>query len=118
MAFLHGGIGLFLVFGIGGVNDAPSYEGLSRILPMDAWGILLLISATAFLATVIQEDKLEYWSMILAGTIGVVTFGLLAMASLELAVNQANTINHIVVASIDMIVAILGGVALWLRRNG
>lgn len=116
-AFQHGAVGIFFVFGDVTTLGSNAFKGMANLLPMDAWGILLLVSAIAFIITVLQERKLEYWFMLLAGITGMVTFSLLAMANMELSVNQTNTINYIIIASIDMIVAILGGIALWLRRT-
>lgn len=116
-AFQHGAIGVFLVFSDINALNSNAFKGMSKILPMDVWGIILLTSAVAFVITVLQEHKIEYWFMLLAGATGMVTFGLLSMASIELSVNQTNTINYIIIASIDLIVAILGGVGLWLRRT-
>lgn len=116
-AFQHGAIGVFFVFTKMTYLQSSALKGMANIMPMDAWGILLLISAVAFVVTVLQEHKLEYWFMLLAGITGMVTFALLSMASIELSVNQTNTINYIIIASIDLIVAILGGVGLWLRRT-
>lgn len=116
-AFQHGSIGLFLVFEDLTILKSKTIAGMSSILPMEAWGIILLVSSASFLLSVLQENKLEYWFMLLAGTTGVITFSLLSMASMELSTNQTNTVNYMIIASIDIIVAIIGGVALWRRRT-
>lgn len=116
-AFQHGAIGTFLLFSDLNTINSRAFNGMAKILPMDAWGIILIVSGVAFVITVLQEHKLQYWFMLLAGITGTSTFGLLAMASIELSVNQTNTINYIIIASIDIIIAILGGVGLWLRRG-
>lgn len=116
-AFQHGAVGIFFMFAKIDSKMSNALKGMDELLPMDAWGIILLVSSVAFVVTVLQEHKLEYWFMLLAGTTGMVTFALLSMASIELSVNQTNTINYIIIASIDLIVAILGGVGLWLRRT-
>jgi hypothetical protein len=114
--FQHGAIGAFFIFSDELITQMKAFQGMSNILPMDVWGIVLMVSAVAFIATTLQENKSQYWFMILAGLTGMVTFSLLAMANIELSSSQTNTINYIIIASIDIIIAILGGVALWLRR--
>lgn len=113
-AFQHGAIGIFFVF-----NNLSGnvFKGMAKILPMEVWGIILLVSAVAFLVTTFQEKHIEFWFMLVAGVTGMVTFSLLSMANMELSVNQTNTINYIIIASIDLIVAILGGIGLWVRRS-
>lgn len=118
-AFQHGSIGLFLVLEsvVTLREKSKTLDAMAWILPMDIWGIILLVSAGAFLFSVLQAGKAEYWLMIIAGISGGVTFGFLSMASMELSVNQTNTVNYMIIASIDMIVAIVGGVALWRRKD-
>jgi hypothetical protein len=115
-AFQHGAVGFFFItFDMNNIYS-EAFSGMSNILPMYIWGIIMLISCISFVMSVLQENKLEYWLMLLAGITGMVTFSMLAMANIEFSVNQTNTINYIIIASIDVIIAILGGVALWLRR--
>lgn len=116
-AFQHG------VFGVSFIryNDNDMYstyfKGLIDIMPLTMWGLVLVLSTVSFIIAAVQEGKLEYIFMLTAGLSGMITFALLAMASIELSMQQTNTVNYIVIASIDLIVAILGGVALWLRRD-
>lgn len=116
-AFQHGAIGAFFM-----LNDNPEeyshyFKGMIAIMPLTYWGLLLILSTASFIFATVQEGKLEYIFMLIAGLSGMITFALLAMASIELSIHQTNTVNYIVIASIDLIVAILGGVALWLRRD-
>lgn len=115
-AFQHGAIGVFFVFSDISSIGSNAFDGMARILPMDAWGIILLVSSAAFIVTTFQEKSIEFWFMLVAGVTGMVTFSLLAMANIELSVNQTNTINYIIIASIDLIVAMLGGIGIWVRR--
>lgn len=118
-AFQHGSIGIFLV--LESVDEltarSSTLQAMSKILPMDIWGIILLVASVSFVVSVLQVGRSEYSSMVLAGATGGITFAFLSMASMELSVNQTNTVNYMIIASIDIIVAIVGGVALW-RRKG
>lgn len=116
-AFQHGAVGFFFLFSNPTNMQSEYLDGLREIFPMDVWGIVLIVSSLSFVFTILQENKLEYWFMMLAGSTGGLTFSLLAMASLELSIYQTNTINYIIIASIDIIIAIVGGVAVWLRRT-
>lgn len=112
-AFQHGAIGMFFLFTELTVVQSSALRGLAMIMPIGAWGVILMVSCFSFVFSVLQVGRVEYIFMIIAGITGMVTFSLLAMASIELSISQTNTLNYIVIASIDMLVAILGGVALW-----
>lgn len=116
-AFQHAAIGIFFMFSTEQLLAYNSFKGMNELLPMDAWGIILLMSAVCFLLSTLFENKVQYYFMMVAGATGMVTFGLLAMASIELSTNQTNTINYIIIASIDIIIAIIGGIAVWLRKT-
>ena len=115
-AFQHGAVGVFFIFGDKQILQMKAFKGMSRLLPMDAWGILLLVSALCFTLSILQENSLQHYFMVAAGTSGMITFSLLAMASIELSTNQTTSLNYIIIASIDILIAILGGVAIWLRK--
>lgn len=115
-AFQHGAVGLVFIFQSSYIVKMEAFRGMSKLLPMDAWGIILVISAVCFVLSIIQEHFVKYYFMIIAGSTGMVAFSLLSMANLELAVNQTNSLNYIIIASIDVLIAILGGVAIWLRK--
>ena len=116
-AFQHGVIGVSFIR----YNDNDMYstyfKGLIDIMPLTMWGLVLMLSTVSFIIAAVQENKMEYIFMFIAGLSGVITFALLAMASIELSMEQTDTVNYVIIASIDLIVAILGGVALWLRRD-
>lgn len=116
-AFQHGAVGIVLLLMDDEILAIPAFEGMARILPINIWGVIMLISAVLFVLSAIQENKSKYWFMMLSGLAGTIPFSLLAMANIEMAVGHTNTVNYIIIASIDAIVAIIGGVALWLRRG-
>lgn len=116
-AFQHFAIGMFFISIDNPEEYSIYFKGMIDIMPMDMWGLVLVLSTVAFVLATLQEGKMEYIFMLIAGSTGMVTFALLAMASIELSQNETNTVNYILIASIDLIVAILGGVALWFRRD-
>lgn len=116
-AFQHGSVGAFFISHDDPQNYSPYFKGMIDIMPMGAWGMLLIVSTASFIFAALQEGRPESMFMLLAGVSGMVTFALLAMASIELSENQTNTVNYIIIASIDFIVAVLGGVALWRRKT-
>lgn len=116
-AFAHGSIGLFLV-----VSDLERFnskvlKAMGYVVPMSVWGLLFLVTAITFILIALQEGKAKHISMIVAGLMGAMVFGLMAMASLELSVNQTNTMNYIFISSVDLIIATLGGVTLWKSKT-
>lgn len=116
-SFMHGAIGVFLVFNDLSQYKSKVFDSMSHYVPMSFWGIMFLISAVSFIIVTIQEGRPKYIFMIVAGLFGSIIFGLLAMASLELSPQQTNTVNYAIVSSIDLIIFIVGGVALWIRRG-
>lgn len=117
-AFQHGAIGVIMLFeDLSLVYKTSTVDAMASMLPMELWGVLLLFVSVSFVIAAIQESKLSYVAMIVSGSIGFVIFGLIAMASIELAGNLTNSINYIVIASIDALIAIIGGMAIWLRKT-
>ena len=116
-AFQHGVIGTLFIFIDLDKGNSEILKALSTLMPLDAWGVVLLFSSISFVCSVLLENKAEFYFMIIAGTTGMMSFGILAMANIELGTGQTNTINYIIIASIDFIIATIGGVAVWLRKR-
>lgn len=116
-SFMHGAVGLFLFLKDISQFQSKVFEGMSSIMPMKMWGLIFLLSALWFFITAFQEGRPKFTYMTLAGLFGAIVFGIFAMASLELATDQTTTINYVIISSIDLIVALVGGVALWNRRS-
>lgn len=116
-AFQHGAIGVFFTFSTLTALQSKALAEMTRFLPMDVWGVILIMSALCFLFSALQETKSQYWLMIIAGITGMIVFSTLSMAVMQLSINQTNTINYLIISGIDIIIAILGGVALWIRRT-
>lgn len=116
-AFAHGSLGLFLIMSDLARFNSKVLSAMGEVMPMRAWGLIFLLAAIAFVLIAIQEGSSKSISMVVAGFVGSVTFGLMAMASLELSVNQTNTMNYIFISSVDLLIATLGGVTLWKRRT-
>lgn len=116
-AFIHGALGFFLVTNDLSIYNSKVLSQMGHILPMPLWGFILLLSSSCFILSALQEGTPKFISMLISGLLGNVVFGLLAMASLELSQNQTNTVNYLVISSLDLLVAIMGGVILWIRRT-
>lgn len=116
-AFAHGSVGVFLVLEDLERFNSKVLRAMGSVIPMGIWGLILLIAALGFILMAIQEGKSKNISMVVAGIVGAFVFGLMAMASLELSVNQTNTTNYIFISSVDLLIATLGGITLWRRRT-
>lgn len=116
-SFVHGAIGIFFMFEDTSKYNSKVLKAMDSMLPMKIWGVIMLVSTLCFVLSVLQEGKPKYAYMIIAGVSGSAVFGLLMMANLELASQQTNTINYAIVSSIDTIIALVGGVALWRLRT-
>lgn len=116
-AFIHGAIGVFFLFEDVSKFKSKVIDGMISILPMQAWGIIMLLAAICFVLSLLQEGKPKHIYMVIAGVTGSAVFGLLMMANLELVASSSNTANYAIVSSIDIIIALVGGVALWKLRT-
>jgi len=115
-AFMHGALGFFLATNDLSIYKSKALDQMGNIVPMSVWGYILILASFCFVLSALQEGKPKYAYMIVSGLLGSVVFGLLAMASLELSENQTNTVNYLIVSSLDLLIAIMGGVAIWIRR--
>jgi len=116
-AFSHGVFGLFLVVEDLSRFNSKVINAMDSVMPISIWGVMLILSALSFMLVAIQEGKIKGMSMIFAGFVGAMIYGLLAMASMELSVNQTNTLNYIFISSVDLLIATLGGITLWKLRT-
>jgi len=116
-AFAHGAFGFFLVTEDLSRFNSKVIDAMGNIIPISIWGLILIAAGLGFLLAAIQENNIKSISMIVAGLIGAVIYGLMTMASIELSVNQTNTVNYVFISSVDLLIAMLGGVTLWKRRT-
>lgn len=117
-SFIHGAIGVFLTFDNPLQYGSKIFIGMNNLLPMRVWGILLLISSIMFILASFQEGRKQYTCMVISGFIGAIVFILMTMASLELvAGEQTNTVNYAIISSIDLVIAMVGGISLWIQKT-
>lgn len=116
-ALLHGITGVYLVV----VNDvelqAATYYGMASLFSLDVWGCVFIAVGVLFIASTFQEGTVKHWLSLFAGVIGGVIFGLYAMASAELAVNSLISSRYAVIASFNVLIALVGGHELWKRKR-
>lgn len=108
--------GYFVV--VGDISySTPTYNSMSELLPLWAYGLVLVgVSALHIRAAVCEGDK-RYWSMTIAGSVGGILFALYATASFEGTHVILLPMRYAVISGINLIIAGVGGYALWSRKH-
>lgn len=116
-ALLHGVTGGFLLLVSDVKYQSDTYYAMSLLFSLDAWGCVFIVVGVLFIAATFHEGHYKHWLSILAGALGGVIFGLYAMASAELAVNVMVPARYAIIASFNVLIALVGGHEIWKRRN-
>lgn len=96
--------------------DSPTYSKMAEIMSLDAYGVIMLLSAVFLIVSAFQMGKLKYLSMIVGGITGAIVIGLYASASTIGAANIMLPMRYSLMACGYLIIAAVGGVGLW-RSN-
>jgi hypothetical protein len=113
MALFHTVTGLYIVLTDNIKRESTTYTAMSTLVSLNAWGIVFLIVGVLYFFAAFHEGKLKYLLMIVTGFMGAVIFALYAMASIEVSGNLMVGARYAIIASFDLIIAIVGGYGLW-----
>lgn len=116
-ALLHGVTGAYLLLVEGVEFQSETYYAMASLASLDAWGCVFIAVGVLFIATTFQEGNVKHWLSLFAGILGGIIFGLYAMAAAELAVNSMVPARYALIASFNVIIAVIGGRAIWIRRS-
>lgn len=116
-ALLHGITGGYLLVANGIELQADTYLGMASLFSLDVWGCVFIAVGVLFIAATFHEGHYKHWLSIIAGVLGGVIFGLYAMASAQLAVNIMLPARYAIIASFNVLIAVVGGFEIWKRKR-
>lgn len=116
-AFVHGGLGTFFMIKDMTIFNSKAVIAMSNIIPIKVWGFVFLVTALCYVLAAIHDGKPKFIYMTIGGLLGSMVFGLLSMAMFELSAPQLDTTRYGIISSIDLIISMVGGIALWKLRN-
>lgn len=96
---------------------APTYEVMTNLMPLEAWGVVMGMAGAFLTAAAFQYGKIRYWSMVVGGSLGAIVVMLYALASLEGASSYLLAVRYALVACFNLLIAALGGIEIWRIRK-
>ncbi|MCM3110055.1 hypothetical protein [Lederbergia lenta] len=109
--------GMFLIISGDYVTYSGTYFYMSKILSLDAWGVILSLSGVLVLVSIFQNGSIKLLSMLIGGGLSGLMFLIYATASIEGSVSLLAGIRYVIIACVAIVVSYLGGVELWKRRT-
>lgn len=97
----------------GASSISPTYELMTGLMPLHAWGIVVAVAGFFLCAAAFQVGKFRFISMITGGLTGALMVGLYAMASAEGAINYLVPLRYALTACFNLLIAVLGGIEIW-----
>ena len=108
----------FLLFDIdGSIRIGSIYTVMSRLMSLDAWALLLLLSGVIMIISAFEAGRVKAFSMAISGTLGGILLMLYGLASFEVSSTYAVGMRYVTVGSFLWIIAFLGIRTLWIERR-
>lgn len=108
----------FLLFDIdGSIRIGSIYTVMSRLMSLDAWALLLLLSGVIMIISAFQAGRVKAFSMAISGTLGGILLMLYGLASFEVSSTYAVGMRYVTVGSFLWIISFLGIRTLWIERR-
>lgn len=101
----------------GSIRIGSIYMVMSRLMSLDAWALLLIISGIIMVISAFQTGRVKAFSMVISGVLGGVLLMLYGLASFEVSATYAVGMRYITVGSFLWIIAFLGIRTLWIERR-
>ena len=98
--------------------ESPTYGRMAEFMSLDAYGLIMLLSAAFLIVSAFQMGRLKYLSMLVGGIAGAFVISLYAGASTIGAANIMLPMRYSLMACGYLIIAAVGGVGLWRSRHG
>lgn len=96
---------------------SPTYLLMTGLMPLEAWGAVMMVAGLLLSAAGFQTGKTRHISMVAGGIIGALMIMLYAMASAEGAINYLVPLRYALMACFNLLIAVLGGVEIWRIRR-
>jgi hypothetical protein len=97
--------------------STPTYDLMAGLLSLDTYGVIMLVVSALYLYGTVQEGLARGYALLIGGTIGALLIGLYAMAAFEGSDNALLPLRYAVFAGFNLIIAGVGGFAIWIRRG-
>lgn len=97
--------------------SAPTYDLMSGILSLGAFGVLFIVAGLLIGLAALQEGARRSWSLLIGGLLGALMLGLYTMASFEGSLNDMLPLRYAVVTGFNVIIAGVGGIGLWINKR-
>lgn len=102
----------------GTTYSTPTYELMSGVLSLGAFGVMFIVAGLLIAHAAIQEGTRRSRSLLIGGLLGGLLLGLYTMASAEGSLNDMLPLRYAVVTGFNVIIAIVGGIGLWINKRG
>lgn len=93
------------------------YILMSRLMSLDAWAMLLMLSGLILIASAFQVNRLKASSMMVGGLVSGILLMLYGLATFEVSVSYTMGMRHMVVGVFVLIISFLGARTLWIERR-
>lgn len=97
--------------------SSPTYSKMQDIMPLTAYGLIMLTSAVFLFSAIFQDGKTSYVFMVFGGLLGTFSIGLYASASSLGAVNIMLPSRYSLISLSCLTIAIAGGFSLWRSKK-
>ena len=101
----------------GSAYSTPTYELMSGVLSLGAFGVMFIVAGLLIVHAAIQEGTRRSRSLLIGGLLGGLLLGLYTMASAEGSLNDMLPLRYAVVTGFNVIIAIVGGIGLWINKR-
>lgn len=95
---------------------APLYGFMSKIADIQSFGWILMMSSTLIFIAAFLKNKSAYLFLLFGGIGGALVHYIYALASIEGANLFTTYYTALVIASAQLILALVGGIMLWKKR--
>lgn len=108
--------GIFFITAVPRISS-PTYSKMQELMPLTAYGLIMLTSAVFLFSAIFQHGKTSYIFMIIGGISGAFSIGLYASASSLGAVNLMLPSRYSLISLSCLTIAIAGGFSLWRAKK-
>lgn len=97
--------------------STPTYDLMSGVLSLGAFGILFVVAGLLIGHAALQEGTRRSWSLLIGGLLGALVLGVYTMAAFEGSTNDMLPLRYAVTTGFNVILAGVGGIGLWNNKR-
>lgn len=98
-------------------SEALTYELMTNLMPLDAWGVLMAIAGILLILATFQMGRTRYSLMMVGGVISAFVVMLYAMAAAQGADSYLGPLRYSLGACCNLLIAVWGGIEAWRIRK-